>query len=92
MEAVQNAVQNAIDQLNRPAVSSNAHPEDGYRFRARTADELKQSAHLVPGVNPAELPPEDDDPTRIQVHQQLPPLPATPRTTPPKAPSSEWLV
>lgn len=47
MFAVQNAVQNGIENLSGTSISSNAHPEDGYRYRARTKDELLQSAHLV---------------------------------------------
>jgi len=45
--AVQNAVQNGIENLSGTAVSTNAHPEDGYRFRARTKEELMQSQQLA---------------------------------------------
>ncbi len=82
--AVLNAVQNGIEILSRPAVSVNANPNDPYRFAARSAQELKESAHLVPGASAAELPPAEDE-------APVPP-PAKPRTTPPKARSSEWLL
>lgn len=47
MEGVKNAVQNGIENLSGSSVSSNAHPEDGYRYRARTRDELIQSQQLA---------------------------------------------
>jgi hypothetical protein len=45
--AVKNAVQNGIKNLSGTAVSSNSHPGDGYRFQARTKDELLQSQQLA---------------------------------------------
>jgi hypothetical protein len=45
--AVKNAVQNGIENLSGTAVSSNSHPGDGYRFQARTKDELLQSQQLA---------------------------------------------
>jgi hypothetical protein len=76
---VQNAVQNGIENLSGSSVSSNSHPQDPYRFRARTRDELLASQALVPGTNPAELPP-DDEPTGVAAPRRV--IAATP---PPKA-------
>lgn len=45
--AVQNAVQNGIEQLSRTSISYNAHPGDEYRFDARTKDQLIQSKDLA---------------------------------------------
>lgn len=75
MTAVQNAVQNGIENLSGSSVSSNAHPEDGYRFRARTKDELLQSQGLVPAVNKADLPPADEELVsgKLSVLEGLPP-------------------
>lgn len=61
-DAVRNAVQNGIELLSGTAVSVNAHPHDGYRFPARSKEELLATQHLVPGVNRADLPPDDDEP------------------------------
>lgn len=47
MDAVKNAVQNGIENLSGSSISMNAHPEDGYKFRARTKDELIQSQQLA---------------------------------------------
>jgi hypothetical protein len=49
-------VQNGIENLSGTSISSNSHPEDGYRFRARTAEEIKATAHLVPQVRIEDLP------------------------------------
>lgn len=69
---MRHAVQNGIENLSGTNVSMNAHPEDGYRFRARTAEELKQSEHLVPRVNPADLPPpEENNAIVVQPGQRL---------------------
>lgn len=57
-------MQNGIENLSGTSLSSNAHPDDGYRFRARTAEELKQSAQLVApagGVHMPKPPVESDD-------------------------------
>lgn len=56
MDGVKYAVQNGIDNLSGSSISSNAHPEDGYRFRARTAEELKQSKELVAPAGGAHMP------------------------------------
>lgn len=84
MDAIRNAVQIGIEQLSRPAVAMNSHPGDGYAFQARTAAELKESAHLVPKVNPALLPPPEDEPA-------APPRPAPARPSP-KAAGGGWLL
>lgn len=50
MDAVQNAVQNCIELLSGSSVSSNSIPiQDGggYRFRARTKEELLESERLA---------------------------------------------
>jgi len=47
MDAVQNAVQNGIEQLSGSTVSTNGHPGDPYRFQPRTREELLQSQHLA---------------------------------------------
>jgi len=47
MEAVKHAVQNGVEQLSGSSITSNAHPDDGYRFRARTKEELLQSQQLA---------------------------------------------
>lgn len=44
---MKNAVQNGIENLSGTSISSNAHPEDGYRYRARTKEELLQSQELA---------------------------------------------
>lgn len=54
--AVLNAVQNGIENLSGTSISSNAHPEDGYKFGARTAEELKQSQQLVAPAGGALMP------------------------------------
>lgn len=85
MVGVQNAVQNGIENLSGSSISSNSHPEDGYRYRARTAEELKQSANLVPQVRKEDLPPDDPE-THEALHQQQRPAPPSP-----KAPAG-WLI
>lgn len=55
MEAVQNAVQNGIENLSATQVGANSHPGDEYRFRARTREELIESAQLAAesrGIDP----------------------------------------
>jgi hypothetical protein len=47
MDGVKNAVQNGIDNLSGTSIGYNAHPDDGYRFRARTKEELMGSEHLA---------------------------------------------
>jgi hypothetical protein len=44
---VQNAVQNGIENLSGSSISANGHPQDPYRFRARTKEELLQSQGLA---------------------------------------------
>lgn len=44
---IREAVQNGIENLSGTNISSNAHPQDGYKFRARTKDELVASQQLV---------------------------------------------
>lgn len=83
MAAVQNAVQLGIENLSGTSISVNSHPGDSYRFGARSAEELKASAHLVPGVNQAELPPPEESAVTVPR--------ATPRPTPPKAPAG-WIL
>lgn len=76
----------------------NAHPSDPYRFRARTAEEIKQSEHLVPGMNPADLPPPDDSvlvvPPKTTIHLGTMQVPAEPRLPPPSAQKAAdgWLL
>lgn len=55
-EGVRNAVQNGIENLSGTSISSNSHPEDGYRFRARTAEEIKESKGLVAPVGGVHMP------------------------------------
>ena len=76
---MQNAVQNGIENLSGSSVSTNSHPQDPYRFRARTRDELLASQNLVPAANAAELPPEDE-PSGVAAPRRV--IAATP---PPKA-------
>lgn len=72
-EGIKNAVQNGIENLSGTSIAVNAHPEDGYRFPARTADELKATSHLVPAtVKIDDLPPDDD-----QTHVDLAKAPPT---------------
>jgi len=55
MEAIQNAVQNGIEQLSGTQVGHNAQPGDSYRFGPRTREELLESAHLAAeseGIDP----------------------------------------
>lgn len=80
---MQNAVQLSIEQLSGSSVNMNAHPSDPYRFPPRTAQELKESAHLVPGASAADLPPPDDGPEPPRVEPRLPP---------PKAQGGGWLL
>jgi hypothetical protein len=47
MDAVQNAVQNGVEQLSKSNVNVNADPADPYRFNARTKDELNRDAALA---------------------------------------------
>lgn len=47
MFAVQNAVQNGIENLSKTSISMNAQPDDEYRFNARTKEQLVQSKDLV---------------------------------------------
>lgn len=60
MDAIRNAVQNGIENLSGTSISSNSHPQDPYRFGARSAEELKATAHLVSKVNLADLPPPEE--------------------------------
>ena len=93
-DGVRNAVQNGIENLSRTSLSSNAHPEDGYKFRARTREELLASQKLAansggvragkPTLDPAatELNApawEDEDQTKIIVPGQAPPPSAKPK-------------
>jgi hypothetical protein len=66
---VRNAVQNGIENLSGTNVSVNANPQDSYRFRARTAEELKATQHLVPVVRREDLP-LDDDATHTEIARQ----------------------
>lgn len=85
---MQNAVQNGIENLSGTSISMNAHPDDGYRFGARTKDELLQSQQLAESsgnvragkkvLDPAHTElkaPEwsDEDQTKIIVPSQDPP-------------------
>jgi hypothetical protein len=91
MFAVQNAVQNGIEQLSKTSISYNSAPEDEYRFNARTKEQLLQSKELVANqggvragrkvLDPAKTElgaPEwsDEEQTKIIVPaSELPPLP-----------------
>ncbi|MCP4899960.1 MAG: hypothetical protein GY906_23575 [bacterium] len=55
MEAVQNGVQNCIDQLSGTSISVNEDPNGAYRFPARTKEQLiesQQQAAETKGVDP----------------------------------------
>lgn len=86
---MQNAVQNGIENLSGSSVSSNGHPQDPYRFRARTREELLASQALVPGVNPAELPPDEPEPGVSTPRRVVVPKP--PPSAKPKAPQG-WIL
>jgi len=89
--AVRHAVQNGIEQLSGTSITSNSHPDDGYRFEARTKEQLIESKHLAANqggvkagrrvLDPAKTElgaPEwsDEDQTKIIVPAtELPPLP-----------------
>jgi hypothetical protein len=75
MAAVQNAVQNGIENLSGTSISSNSHPQDPYRFGARSAEELKATAHLVPKVNLADLPPPEEPAVVTPAAKPKPPSP-----------------
>lgn len=49
-------MQNGIENLSGTNVSSNSHPDDGYRFRARTKEELLASQGIVAPVGGALMP------------------------------------
>lgn len=49
-EAVKEAVQRCYEQLRSGGVTQNEVPDGRYRFQARTARELKESANEVPPV------------------------------------------
>lgn len=90
--AVQNAVQNGIENLSGTSISSNSHKDDGYRFAARRKEELIASQKLVaPGPQDAELP--ETSPEYVQAQRPRIIIPGAP---PPKAqpakPASQWLL
>lgn len=93
MSAVQNAVQNGIENLSGTSISTNSHPGDGYRFQARTKDELLQSQGIVPAVRIEDLPPDDNGRIEIPpgVTVELPHRIVVPN--PPKAKKPEgWVL
>jgi hypothetical protein len=92
--AVQLAVQNGIENLSGTSISGNAHPQDQYRFPARSKEELIQTQHLVPGVNKAELPPDDEERVReLDARLMMDSIHAGHTTPPPKAKKPEgWIL
>lgn len=62
MAAVQNAVQNGIENLSGTSIAMNAHPDDGYRYRARTREELLASQALVANAGTVSAGREAQDP------------------------------
>lgn len=67
MEAVQNGVQNSIEQLSGTAVTVNADPNGAYRFAARTRQELIESTQQAAesrGVDPRSQFSQLQDPAR----------------------------
>lgn len=100
--AVQNAVQNGIENLSGSSVSVNAHPDDGYRFRARTKEELIASQELVansggvaagrkamdPAANQLGAPPVDENGNLIAKTPGRVPVPTPPKAQAPKG----WIL